>query len=112
MKRARADLRTPDMFTGKTKLEEVEDMVHEEQASQIRRGDPTAIADNARKSAVRWLGLDAFHEGDDVNLALHEDGHGVLVLVRTKGDQAYASAQVKLSRAQVQKLKKLGEEIP
>jgi hypothetical protein len=105
-------MRTPDLFTGKTKLEEIEDMVVEEQEPVVRASDPTAIADQAQKAAVRWLGLDAFHEGDDVALALHEDGHGVLVLVaKAKDGTERASVTVKLSKTQVRKLKTLAQEI-
>lgn len=106
-------MRTPDMFTGKTKLEEIEDMALEEQVPVVRASDPAAIAEQAQKSAVRWLGLDAFHEGDDVALALHEDGHGVLVFVhKAKDGTERSSANFKLSRAQVQKLKIIAQEIP
>jgi hypothetical protein len=106
-------MRTPDLFTGKTKLEEIEALALEEHVPVVRISDPTAIADQAQKTAVRWLGLDAFHEGDDVALALHEDGHGVLVLVaKARDGTERASVTVKLSRAQVMKLAQLSGEIP
>lgn len=98
-----AVLRTVGLFSGKTVLEEAEQLAAEEEASE-RTGDPTAMVENAEESAIRWLGQDAFHEGDDVRVALHQSGAAVMVLVSTRGNAPYATRTFKLTRQQWSKL--------
>lgn len=109
-----AALRTIDLFSRKTKIEEVEDQLREEEIQEEERtaraySDPTAMAEHAEETAIRWLGLDSFHEGDDVKVAVHPAGHAVLILVHTCGPNkaAYATQTLKLSRDQWKKLKSL-----
>jgi hypothetical protein len=111
-KKLPADMRTVGLFSGKTKQEEVEDMVREEEAAAPRRGDPTAMKEHAEQNAIRWLGLDSFHEGDDVSLALHPKGHGVLILTAVKNGKPYRTIQMKVTKDQVKKLKIIAKEIP
>lgn len=111
-KKAHAELRTLGLFTGKTVLEEAEDALREEEAEQ-KTGDPTAMVEAAESAAIRWLGMDAFHEGDDVKVAVHPAGHAVLILVRTAPKGApYSTVTLKLSRAQWAKLKGLARDDP
>ena len=115
-----AALRTLSLFSGKTVLEEAADQLVEEarvieQEERAERAfkDPTAMAEHAEETAVRWLGLDAFHEGDDVKVAVHKGGHAVLVFVRTTGPEnvACSTATFKLSKQQWAKLKSLCKEL-
>jgi len=111
-----AVLRTLSLFSGKTPLEEAQALVEVDAADLAeteerakRTGHPFEMVHEAEKTAVRWLGLDAFHEGDDVKVAEHRDGHAVLVLVRTGGPAGapYGAVNIKLSKAQWSKLKRL-----
>lgn len=110
-----AELRTVDMFTGKTPIEAAEEMLREEEP-EIRDTSgraPTEIVEMAEDAAIRWLGMDCFHEGDDIKIAVHPKGHAVVMLIRTtKGTHgpAYHSVDFKLSRQQWAKLKKLVRE--
>lgn len=110
-KKPSADLRTIDMFSGRTALEEAqpEPESFEPEPDDLRAQDPRSLVEKAEDCAVRWLGLDAFHEGDDVKLAIHPDGHAVIVLVSTFGPNkaAYGTSTIKLSRVQWEKLKAL-----
>lgn len=111
-----AALRTISLFSGKTVLEEAEallevdaaDLAETEERAQ-RTGHPFEMVHCAEETAIRWLGLDVFHEGDDVKVAVHPKGHAVLVLVRTSGPSGnpYGTASVKLSKAQWDKLRML-----
>ncbi len=107
-----AVLRTVDMFTGKTTLEAAEHMALEDEDRTERIGDPLALVERAEHAAVRWLGLDVFHEGDDVKVAVHKNGHAVMVLVSTSGAQGkpYGTTTLKLSRHQWSKLRRLARE--
>ncbi len=98
-----AVLRTIDIFTGRTPLETAEDMAREEASSQRLEG-PRDLIHEAEDCAIRWLGLDAFHEGDDIKVAVHPAGHAVIVLVSTRGNAPYGTSTIKLSRAQWKKL--------
>lgn len=105
-----AALRTVDMFTGMTKLEEAESALKEE-APELRESGPRDFVAEAEECAVRWLGLDAFHEGDDVKVAIHPAGHAVIVLVHTARDGSVRSASThKLSRQQWAKLRILARQ--
>jgi hypothetical protein len=107
-----AILRTVDLFTGKTPLEEAEHIALEEEDRTERIGDPLALVERAESTAVTWLGLDVFHEGDDVKVAVHPKGHAVIVLVSTSGKDGkpYGTTTIKLSRAQWSKLKSLARQ--
>jgi hypothetical protein len=107
-KRSAAELRTIDIFTGKTRLEEAEDMAREEDPMSGAAGGTRDIVLEAEEGAIRWLGLDAFAEGDDIKVAVHQAGHAVVVLVRAdaKGG-ARATVTFKLSRTQWSKLRRL-----
>ena len=111
-----AALRTISLFSGKTVLEEAVQTLEDDaadlaetEAREQRTGHPFEMVHEAEKTAVRWLGLDAFHEGDDVKVAVHPQGHAVLILVRTYGPLGgpYGTVSVKLSRAQWSKLREL-----
>ncbi len=102
-----AALRTIGLFTGKTVLEEVEGGLREE-APEHRPSGLRELAAEADENAVTWLGLDAWHEGGDVKVAVHRDGHAVLVLVNaSKKDVVYGTTTVKLSKTQWAKLRGL-----
>jgi len=114
-----AALRTVGLFTGKTVLEEAEQELEEaedvtEAASWERPNDPKDMVDVAENTAVRWLGLDVFHEGDDVKVAVHAKGHAVLVFVGTHGPKGApcSTATFKISAAQWRKLKNLARAEP
>ena len=110
-----AALRTLSLFSGKTPLEEAEhDLeVAADAAEQVARDkNPLDIAEHAEETAVRWLGLDVFHKGDDIKLAIHAKGHGVIMIIRTtEAGAVYNSSTIKLSKAQVEKLKQLARDI-
>ena len=74
-------------------------------------GDARAMVEREEDAAIRWLGMDMFHEGDDVRLALHPKGHGVLMIVRVMNGAPYSTANIKLSRVQVQKLAQFMKEL-
>lgn len=104
-----AELRILGLFTGKTVLEEAEDLAREEDALTTRADGPRDMVGEAEECAIRWLGLDAFHEkGDDIKVAVHSSGHAVLVLVRADVTGApRGTLTIKLSRSQWAKLKKI-----
>lgn len=114
-KKVPADLRTIDMFSGRTKLDEIKEKeqaaeeVVEEEERTAKAEDLRTLAEKAEDCAIRWLGLDAFHEGDDIKVAVHPEGHAVLVLVSTHGPKKvpYGTTTLKLSRDQWEKLKAL-----
>ena len=62
-----AALRTIGLFTGKTVMEEAAALA-EEEAPEQREAGPRDIESEAEECAIRWLGLDAFHEGDDIKV--------------------------------------------
>jgi hypothetical protein len=103
-----AVLRTIGLFNGgKAMLEEAEDLAADEVDAE-RLDGPRDLVAEAEEGAIRWLGLDAFHTGDDVKVATHKAGHAVLVLIdTTKSGEAYATRTFKLSKAQWSKLKTL-----
>jgi hypothetical protein len=111
-KKAPADMRTVDLFTGKTKLEEVEDMLAEEAANDAPK---ERLAGNERfeqeETAIRWLGLDAFDTaGDDCRVALGKSG-AVLMLIDSAPDgNVRAMREFKLSTKQWKKLCSLTKE--
>jgi len=114
-KKVSADLRTVDMFSGRTKLDEIkekeqaaEEIIEEEERTASVE-DTRTLPERAEDTAIRWLGLDAFHEGDDIKVAVHPEGHAVLVLVATHGPKKvpYGTTILKLSRDQWEKLKAL-----
>jgi hypothetical protein len=104
-------LRTIDLFTRKTPLEEAQDILEDEKPS-ARSADPGDMVEQAEATAIRWLGLDAFHEGDDVKVAVHPKGHAVIVLVSTTAKEGvpYGTSTLKLSRVQWTKLKALARD--
>ena len=114
-KKVPADLRTVDMFSGRTRLDEIkekeqaaeEEIVEEERTAKAE--DLRTLPEKAKDCAIRWLELDAFHEGDDIKVAVHPEGHAVLVLVSTHGPTKvpYGTTTLKLSRDQWEKLKAL-----
>lgn len=106
-----AALRTIGIFTGKTPIEEAEALVREE-AGNERQAGPRDVVAEAEDCAIRWLGLDVFHHGDDVRVAVHPEGHAVLLLVSTGGrlGAPYGTTTIKMSRAQWAKLKRLARE--
>ncbi len=101
-----AVLRTRDLFTGRTALEEAEAEARD-MAPEIRADVPRNLVTEAEDCAVRWLGMDVFHEGDDIKVAVHHAGHAVMVLVDTHppGGAPCSTRTIKLSRAQWAKLK-------
>jgi hypothetical protein len=107
-----AALRTLSLFSGKTALEEAELELQgaELLPSEEKTGDPLAMVERQERTAITWLGLDAFHEGDDIRVAVHEKGHAVLMLVRANAGGPYHTATFKLSRHQWDKLKSLARE--
>ena len=109
-RKAQAALRTIGLFSGKTALEEAEGLLDAEDHGE-RKPPPTRdIVAEAEEAAVRWLGLEVNHEGDDIKVALGKNGKAILVLVDTqksKDGSAYATRSVYLSRQQWQKLKSL-----
>ncbi len=111
-KKSPAALRTIDIFTGKTALEEASTLLAEpEDAKEAARElAPRDMIMEAEEIAVRWLGMEQHHEGDDIKIAEHPAGHAVIVLIDTTkstNGSAYATRQFRLSRAQYKKLKGL-----
>ena len=114
-KKSDADLRTVDMFSGRTKLEELAEKEEkasaslEEEERTEKAIDLRTQTERAEDCAIRWLGLDAFHEGDDIKVAVDAAGHAVIVLVATYGPEKvpYGTSTFKLSRDQWEKLKTL-----
>ena len=108
-----ATLKTVDMFTGKTMLEEKTALAYEQEERESRSDEPRNIVEESEDCAIRWLGLDAFHEhGDDVKVAVHPSGYAVMCLVRTTPQFGipYATLTIKLSRAQWAKMKRIVRE--
>ena len=109
-KRDPAQLRTLGLFSGMTPLEEAERELHEE-AGDVRSDEPRDLSADAESTAIRWLGSDVFHEGDDIKVAVHRMGHAVVVLVYADvNGGARSTVQLKLSKAQWTKLKRLALE--
>jgi len=108
-----AALRTISFLTGKTPLEEAEEALLEEQPIE-RIGHPLDMVPSAERTAIRWLGLDIFHEGDDVKIAEHPtNGSAVLILVRASvAGTPYSTATIKLSAQQYAKLRQLCVDVP
>ena len=106
-----AALRTISFLTGKTPIEEAEDLAREELPDQRDDGARDLVAEG-EDAAIRWLGLDAFHEGDDVRIAIAPNGTAVLMLVSTTKPLGvpYGVSTLKLSRQQWSKLRKLCRE--
>lgn len=105
-----AALRTIGLFTGRTVLEEAEvSLFVPDEPDAERHGHPLDMVPRAESTAVRWLGMDVFHEGDDIKVALHpHNGTAVIVLVRAPVQGApHSTATFKLSRVQWAKLKEL-----
>lgn len=107
-KKAPADMRTIDIFTGKTKLEEVEDMLVEEDEfakpandAPKDRSDPTF---EQEETAIRWLGLDGFNVGDDCRVALNGKGAVLMLIDAAPDGSVRAQREQKLSRKQWTKL--------
>ena len=105
-----AELRTINLFSGKTVLEEAEQIAHEEEAMESRPEGPRDLVTEAEDGAIRWLGMDAFNEGDDVKVAVHKGGHAVVVLVSATASGPYGTSTFKLSRKQWTKLRALVKE--
>lgn len=102
-----AVLRTIGMFSGKTMLEEAESLAADE-LQEERPDGPRDLVAEAEDGAIKWLGLDAFHSGDDIKIATHKAGHAVIVLVNTTPkNEVYATRTFKLSAPQWKKLRKL-----
>lgn len=108
-----AALRTIGLFTGKTQLEEAEGLLDEEEEQEGQgHQQPRDIVAEAEQAAPRWLGLDVFHEGDDVKV-FTRNGRAIIVLVDTsksKDGGAYATRSFGLSRSQWSKLRALVRE--
>lgn len=101
-----AALRTISFLTGKTPLEEASLLLDKEEQDRPPPADRDIVAE-AEEAAVRWFGLDAFHQGDDVKL-VEKNGRAVILLVDTSTNgQAYGCRSFALSRPQYQKLKAL-----
>lgn len=106
-----AALRTLGLFTGKTPTEEAETLLYEPEEPEARSSsDPRAMVEKQEEVAITWLGLDAFHEGDDVRVAVHPQGHAVLMFVRADVNGPFHTATFKLSKAQWGKLRRLAAE--
>lgn len=111
-KKLPADMRTIDLFTGKTKVEEVEDMVAEEAANDAPKN---RLEGNERfeqeESAIKWLGVDSFDvAGDDLRIAVGKAGAVLMLIDSTKAGAVYGMREFKLSTKQWAKLKKLAKE--
>lgn len=105
-RKAKAEDRTIDLFTGKTVAEALEAEALE--AAETRSSAPRDVVLEAEDGAIRWLGLDVFHRGDDVKVAVHKKGHAVLILVSTTRDGVpYGTATLKLSKQQWDKLRSI-----
>ena len=103
-KKDSATARTLSLFSGKTVLEEAEVELGDV-APDERTGHPLEMVKTAEDTAIRWLGLDVFHDGDDIKVAVHPNGTAVLVIVRTNASGPYGTATIKLSRVQWAKLR-------
>lgn len=106
-------MRTPDLWTGKTKAQEVEDMLAEEnelaQPKEERKRLEPRLAQEA--GVTRWLGLtNGPMYKDDVRVAVHPKGHAVLMLINTSRGEPYSTREILLSRHQWAKLKKIARE--
>ena len=106
-------MRTPDLWTGKTKQEEVEDMLAEEdelaQPKEERKRLEPRLAQEA--GVTRWLGLTPGPSyADDIRIAVHPKGHAVVMLINTSRGEPYSTREIMLSRHQWTKLVKLVRE--
>lgn len=111
-KKDQAALRTLGLFTGLTPLEEAERLVREEE--ETRRSEPRYAGDmipTSREAAVRWIGEGQQERGDDIRVIESQAGHAVILLIR--GDapaHPYSTVNLRLSRRQWTKLKRIVEE--
>ena len=109
-RKAQAALRTIGLFSGKTTLEEAEGLLDVEDHGDRRPPPVRDIVSEAEELAVRWLGVEVSHEGDDIKIAEHRSGHAVVLLIdtsKTTNGSAYATRQFRLSKAQWHKLREL-----
>ena len=107
-----AALRTISFLTGLTPIEEAEALVRDV-ATEERPDGPRDLIAEGEDAAIRWLGLDVFHQGDDVRVAEHPtNGSAVLMLISTTKPLGvpYGVSTHKLSRAQWTKLKRLARD--
>lgn len=113
-----AELRTVDLFTGLTPLEEAERLALEEDKyshRNLHQGPPRTADDmipDAFKSAVEWLGEnEPIERGDNIRVAKGPKGSVVLVLIR--GDlpsHPYSTINLRLSAKAWGQLKRLALE--
>jgi hypothetical protein len=95
-------MRTVDMFSGKTKLEEVEALLADEAPAERPEGPRDLVAEH-QASLPTWLGLDTLDvAGDDLVLVIAPKGHGVLQVIGPRGSSV---RELGLSRKQIQKLR-------
>ena len=102
-------MRTPDLWTGKTKAQEVEDMLAEETEQPVKtRIEPKLAQEHG---VTRWLGLTPGPSyADDIRIAVHPKGHAVVMLINTSRGEPYSTREIMLSRHQWTKLVKLVRE--
>lgn len=113
-KKSPAELRTVGLFTGLTPIEEAERELAEERETTGRYTprDYDSTKHTMIDVAIRWLGMDAFEDGDDVLLAIGPKGDGVLMAITAaKGGYPGRQVHVRLSRKQLRKLKTLADQI-
>jgi hypothetical protein len=98
------------MFTGRTALEEASTLLEAEDHGDRKPPPVRDIVHEAEELAVRWLGMEQHHDGDDIKIAEHKGGAAVILLIDTQkssNGSAYATRQFRLSRAQYKKLRQL-----
>jgi hypothetical protein len=112
-KKSAAALRTVDMFSGMTPMEEAE-RVRSEQApdwgapAAHASRDHTSCQSQMVETAIEWLRTEENDPGDDVSLAIGPSGNGVLsVLHSSKSGHPSHQAQVRLSSRQICMLRRL-----
>jgi hypothetical protein len=110
-----AELRPVDLFTGRTAIKEAEVLLLDEEDRDERPSaarDYDSVKGQMAETAIRWLGMDVFEDGDDVLLAIGPKGDGVLMAVTAgRGICPGRQTHVRLSRKQLLKLKKLADQI-
>lgn len=110
-----AEDRTIDLFTGKTKTEEAEDLVREEEFFEERPDGPRDLKAEAMIGAESWTKLDGVnpdHAGDDLRLLVSSKGHAIMVLSNTtKRGEVYGTRTILISKKQFDKLRKLVENV-
>ena len=103
-----AELRTIGLFSGRTRLEEVARLEEEERQETRVDAGPRDLGSEMDEAAIRWLGNDAFVQGNDVRLAVRRaDGATLLMLVKAAGGTVISTAMWALTEAQRRKLKSL-----